>query len=592
MMVEPSSAFYKRLVVASIAMMLLGSLLAYLVLTDFGNVKVTEVRFYGTSGELLTAWLFVPSTATPQTPAPGILAIHGYNNQRDFMTNTAIELARRGYVVLVLDMTGHGFSEGSVYAFSFGAPSALNYLRNLAYVDKENIGLVGMSMGGWAIQAAALANPTGYKAMFYMDSYVRPPEVAKNLRNVAIQMALADEFTAAWLLVPTGWQAPKSPVLKTIFNVTEDIVPGKVYGSIEKGTARVLYQPWINHPQSTDDPTTMQNVIEWFSMTLKGGKPIPKENLVFQWKVLGTAIALVGAFLFLFAFGGYLLETSFFSELKEPMPEYKGLRGIPYIVGAVIATAIPPLLYLYGWVTLPTILSLDSTLLPLGIANRYLAWSLLVALVTLVIIYLTHRLQLRKHGATTDNYGLTWAGKVDFRKVAKSFLLAVAVLAPLYVILAYSYSIFKVPFACWLISLRPMSWTRFLAFLAYLIPFAPFYLTLNVLLAGFIRPKAGATTTAKEMLVDSVVLAAGSIIFLLWYYIPLYAGMVPPLSATYDVLAMIYYIPIPVFNVLTACLTAFYFRKTGRVYAAFFLQLLFFAWYHAAFSVFHVPALP
>ncbi|MEM0257811.1 MAG: hypothetical protein QXI76_02650 [Thermofilum sp.] len=94
------------------------------------------------------------------------------------------------------------------------------------------------------------------------------------------------------------------------------------------------------------------------------------------------------------------------------------------------------------------------------------------------------------------------------------------------------------------------------------------------------------------MLVDSVVLAAGSIIFLLWYYIPLYAGMVPPLSATYDVLAMIYYIPIPVFNVLTACLTAFYFRKTGRVYAAFFLQLLFFAWYHAAFSVFHVPALP
>uniref|UniRef100_A0A7C3WMX0 Serine aminopeptidase S33 domain-containing protein n=1 Tax=Thermofilum pendens TaxID=2269 RepID=A0A7C3WMX0_THEPE len=99
---------------ALLATMVLSSFLAYLVMSSLGYVVIQDVRFYGPSGEVISAHLYIPADATPQKPAPGILAIHGYNNQKEYMANTVLELARRGYVVLAIDMTGHGFSEGAV----------------------------------------------------------------------------------------------------------------------------------------------------------------------------------------------------------------------------------------------------------------------------------------------------------------------------------------------------------------------------------------------------------------------------------------------------------------------------------------------
>src|ERR1700721_37721 len=76
-----------------------------------------------------------------------------------------IEPGRRGYVVLALDQTGHGYSDGPAFANGFGGPDGLAYLRSLAFVDKDNIGLEGHSMGGWTVLAAAAAMPNDYKSM-------------------------------------------------------------------------------------------------------------------------------------------------------------------------------------------------------------------------------------------------------------------------------------------------------------------------------------------------------------------------------------------------------------------------------------------
>ncbi|MGB9709050.1 hypothetical protein [Infirmifilum uzonense] len=63
--------------------MIISSFLAYSVMSSFGYVTVQDVRFYGPNNELISAHLYVPADATPQKPAPGILAIHGYNNQKE-----------------------------------------------------------------------------------------------------------------------------------------------------------------------------------------------------------------------------------------------------------------------------------------------------------------------------------------------------------------------------------------------------------------------------------------------------------------------------------------------------------------------------
>lgn len=52
--------------------------------------------------------LYTPKTATAETPAPGVLLLHGYQNDHETCVAYAIKLARRGAVVLCLDEYGHG----------------------------------------------------------------------------------------------------------------------------------------------------------------------------------------------------------------------------------------------------------------------------------------------------------------------------------------------------------------------------------------------------------------------------------------------------------------------------------------------------
>ena len=48
-----------------------------------------------------------PLTATAEHPAPGLLALHGYQSDKEAAsTFGALELARRGYVVLAIDQFG------------------------------------------------------------------------------------------------------------------------------------------------------------------------------------------------------------------------------------------------------------------------------------------------------------------------------------------------------------------------------------------------------------------------------------------------------------------------------------------------------
>src|SRR3954464_1958059 len=88
-----------------------GGFLAYETQTVGNTVAVRDVRFAGTNGTMMSALLFIPRGVTNKNPAPGILAVHGYINSRETQSGFAIEFARRGYVVLALDQTGHGYSD-------------------------------------------------------------------------------------------------------------------------------------------------------------------------------------------------------------------------------------------------------------------------------------------------------------------------------------------------------------------------------------------------------------------------------------------------------------------------------------------------
>ena len=90
---------------------------------------------------------YIPKNATAEIPAPGIAAIHGYINSHETQDGFAIEFARRGYMVLAPDQTGHGCSDPPAMASGFGSADSLHYILTPDIVDKDNIGLKGHSMG-------------------------------------------------------------------------------------------------------------------------------------------------------------------------------------------------------------------------------------------------------------------------------------------------------------------------------------------------------------------------------------------------------------------------------------------------------------
>ena len=591
---------YWKLLIIALIMMLCGSFLGSWINTGAGAATVTDVKIQGANGYYLTAYLYTPKSVTAENPAPGILMFHGLNNQKNYMSNTALEFARRGYVVLSADMSGHGYSNGAVNDNSCGGPDALNYFRSLAVVDTKNIGLIGMSQGGFCpVTAAAQTLPDGYNSIFYMESECTAPgspdlTPCEGLKNVAFNIGEITEL-AGMVLVGTGSQVPVSPVVQPVFNTTDPIEVEKIYGSIDDGTARILYQPWEDHAGSTDSPDAIRNAIEWMGKTIDGGTDLPTSNQIWPWKLFGNAVALFGAMLFLFPMGALLLETSFFKPLVEKVPEYKGLKGIGWWIGALITTALGPVLYLKvfqggffgGWIT-------GNTLWPQNFTNIYMLWSVIVGIIAVALIFFNHFVFTKKEGATAVNYGLATEGKgVDWGKVLKSLLLAVTILLPVYLLLAYINGILKVDFRAWVVALMPMSGPRWIAFFGYLVPFALFFIPQGILLAGFLRVNEGKASLRREMIVNAVMMTLGAGIWLLLLYVPLMMGGpsilgAGPMGAMAAGMAGIYYIPLIVLWPLVACLYTYFFRKTGRVYTGIFLVTIFIVWYLAAFGAFAV----
>ena len=158
--------------------------------------------------------LYVPKGVDKDHKAPAVLLLHGYQNDKETNAAYAIELSRRGYVVMSIDEYGHGSTdvsmiergyvnhkvtvnygmdtEGSSYLeiggqtrykvlmnfsnlsffndhyskdddgnsikdSSMGGIYAYAYLASMDMVDDTNIGVTGHSMGTWATWTVAAA---------------------------------------------------------------------------------------------------------------------------------------------------------------------------------------------------------------------------------------------------------------------------------------------------------------------------------------------------------------------------------------------------------------------------------------------------
>ncbi|HIV16959.1 MAG TPA: acetylxylan esterase, partial [Candidatus Alectryocaccobium stercorigallinarum] len=170
----------KKWLIIIVAILLVCFIGQYVIVTDSGKVRVEDTQWVTDDGTSLHGKMYIPDSADAQNPAPAVVTCHGFNNTVGDMENNNIELSRRGYVVISVDMAGHGSSstanglmtnddavdgaldnnvgldyEGDALVIDGGVYSALQYLGSLPYVDVESIGLIGHSGGAMAISAGA-----------------------------------------------------------------------------------------------------------------------------------------------------------------------------------------------------------------------------------------------------------------------------------------------------------------------------------------------------------------------------------------------------------------------------------------------------
>lgn len=561
------------LAILGIVLIVAGGLLAYVTQTA-GGIRIEDVRFKGAKGNTMSALLYIPPNATPQIPVPGILAVHGYINSRETQDGFAIEFARRGYVVLALDQTGHGYSDPPSFANGFGGPDGLAYLRSLEIVDKENIGLEGHSMGGWTVLAAAAAMPNDYKSMVLEGSSTGKPFAAEGTtswpRNAALVFAQYEEFPDLMWGVQRARDVTTSPKLWTLFGTRGPVEPGKVYGDPAAGTARVLYTPAITHPAEHISSEAIGHALDWFATTLKGGTPRPVDDQIWFRKEIGTLVALLGFIALVIGTFDGLLETPAFSRLRLPavpdgtMPPHEAASGRRWTAAFILTAFLPALTYYPAFALGGTFIT-PSAVLPQGITNQILVWAVINGLITLALMRLTPKRASRG--------GL----------VGQSIVIALASVAVGYAALWLADLAFKIDFRFWIVALKLMSAKQFLIFLIYLIPFTAFFVVaLHVLHRNFSTMDA---PRGALYLTNIFALTFGFIVLLALQYGTLWLGgklfnpLPDPGFVPLSTIVAIQFVPL---LAIVAVIATFTWRRTGSSLPGALISGLFVTWYIVA----------
>ena len=561
------------LAIAGLILILAGGWLAHLTQTS-GGIRIEDVRFKGAKGNTMSALLYVPPNATAQTPAPGILAVHGYINSRETQDGFAIEFARRGYVVLDLDQTGHGYSDPPAFAVGFGGPDGLAHLRSLDIVDKANIGLEGHSMGGWAVLAAASAMPDGYKAMVLEGSSTGKPFAADGTpswpRNLALVFAQYEEFSALMWGVERARDVTESPKLWALFGSNGAIEPGKVYGDIGQGTARVLYTPAMTHPAEHISHQAIGYSLDWFAKTLQGGTPRPPEDQIWFRKEIGTLVALIGFVALLLGVFDGLLEASLFSHLRLPViadgstPAQGAAGGRRFAAAFILSAFIPALTYYPAFALAGTFVT-PSVYLPQGITNQIMVWALINGLIALALMPFAPKRASRT--------GI----------IAPSILIALATVLAGYAALWLADLAFKIDFRFWIVALKLMSARQFAIFLIYLVPFTAFFvIALHLLHRNF---STMATGRVALYLTNILALTLGFIVLLALQYGTLWIGgklfnpLPDPGFVPLSTIVAIQFVPL---LAIAAVISTFTWRRTGSSLPGALISGVFVTWYIVA----------
>jgi hypothetical protein len=259
---------------ACLSVSLAGFVLASLIQRDFGRVEVSNLTYPNANDLPIRAKLFLPQGISPANPAPGVVYIHGYQNNRETSDAYCIEMARRGFVVLEIDAIGRGNSgnpgdvDDPTFDPTYGGRTSFEYLKSLSFVKTEAVGLMGHSLGAEMAYNIALSDPS-VKALAFSGFAYTTDATLDMPRNMLMIFGQYDEYRQRMTGtrdVALEWM--NSPQTRATFPITGPEF-GVQYGDFPLGTARqVTLLPTI-HLFESHDRAGIAAAVNWMRAAIQ-----------------------------------------------------------------------------------------------------------------------------------------------------------------------------------------------------------------------------------------------------------------------------------------------------------------------------------
>jgi pimeloyl-ACP methyl ester carboxylesterase len=586
----------------SLLLAFLAVLVASSVQTDFGKVEVTNLTYDNFNGIKVRAKLLRPAQATELHPMPGVLYIHGYQNNRETGDAYCIELARRGFVVLEIDAIGRGNSgipndpKDPDFDRSYGGQTSLEVLRSMPFVRRDSVGLVGHSLGAEMAYRVALKDPE-VKALVITGFAYTLEATRENPRNMLMVIGRWDEFRRRM----TGTQDIEREWMKTdrtrrVFPV-EDPEIGKTYGEFASGTARRVVVPRVTHVQETHSSVAIAETLEWMRQALHPAEAswIDAGRQIWPIKEWSTLVAMVACLFSLLPLGLMLLRSSFFSPLQaasygQYSCSWKRFLKYGGINCLLMWLYLPLIFVLFGLHIY--VVRIDKAF-PMMMVNGIVWWFFCINLIGFFLFRRWFRKRSKEEGLNLKDLGISY--ETDRFSLHLAPILKTALLASLLFAFAYftEYVLEKIfiadfrfifPFASDLTPHRALLGLRYLPFLL------AGFVFLSIFLHGQLRrPRKNSwlKTFISWSWANILVLVLPLILFLMIQYIPLFASGVIPfvgpggmfvsfiLNLFHMVGVLLLVIPI----------STWFYQITGKIYLGAFLNGLLVTWMYVSSQV-------
>ena len=579
-----------------------------------GQVHVDSIKIPTHNGQWVVADLFRPRSVTAASPAPFVVVIPGFQRSKEALSNVAIELSRRGFVVASIDPYAQGSSSASLSRIAattegYGMFALVDYVAsssNLNYVDRSRIGATGHSAGGNAAirganyfggEAARTGNPSKLHSV-YVSGYVLTltDEVLQDVRsNVGVAYALYDEGAyrnehgdGDMRTAPEALRAVNSGLPEG--EAVSEVEPGRYYGDLRQRSLRVVHNERNLHPFQPYMAEAIANQIEYFEKVFDVQSGLDPYDQVWQWREILGIIALIAALVAIIPMGHFLLQTAPFRPLVNPVPPAlprPAGRGriifwTTFSIGAVIAcVTYIPMAELSQKLFVAASTRQLTWFFPQRMNNAVMLWAILNGTVGFLMFWLTYRYFGRHRGITPAYWGAT----VTAREFGKTLTLALLLFTAFFLTLFVIYYFLHVDYRFLFMGVRPFQPELLLLLAMYVPLFFIFFLSNSLRINAAMRFEGqpewrsmllgGIANSLGLMLivvVQYVTFAATGTVYWTdgWLYVNLLFGVVP----------MMFFLPY--FN-------RYFFRMTGKIYLGPMVTALIFVMILISNTVIYLP---